>query len=399
MSGEGVGGEGMKNCSLNDRIRLQHQKCNVFKAFIIIVLIFVAGVRYDCYASKQMIEDKCTDNKCTFADTVQLSASDYRIENENAYGFEVVITNNKKLLAISELQNPLVIICRDGKNSHAKGKVKESSNYPSECEFFFNTTPKGYLYIFQTGRIQFELVAWHRRECTENKIVIAESITLTKNDFRILTESENHLEVSINTLDKLTQISSLIDPPIVLCIDGRTFLAKGNEMISSNYPSNCDFIYPTNNNRLYDSRNRTIDFLKIHQQQFLWSENSLRIGNSIKLEEYFLEYLRPEHSHLNGDSNKLTAIVDYQIQNEDEFGFEIRIIDRSKIQQMKNNSDAEIFLCRNGNLFSAISDSKIKSELLKRYDYFYSISIKETSIKNSKLQTSNDCMLRFSRIR
>jgi len=389
----------MKNCILNVRIRLQQQKCNVFKAFIIIVLTFVAGVRYDCYASKQMIDDKCTENKCTFADTVQLSASDYRIENENAYGFEVVITNNKKLLAISELQNPLVIICRDGKNSHAKGKVKESSNYPSECEYFFNTTPKGYLYIVKTGRIQFELVAWHRRECTENKIVIDESITLTKNDFRILTESENHLELSISTPDKLNQISSLIDPPIVLCIDGRTFLAKANDMISSNYPLNCDLIYATINNRFIESRSGIINFMKINQQQFLWSENSLLIGKSIKLQEYLLGYLRPENNLLNRDSNKLTAIVDYQIQNEDEFGFEIRIIDSSKVQQIKQHTDVEIFVCRNGNLFSAISDSTVESELLKRYDYFYSISIKETSIKNSKLQTSNDCMLRFSRIR
>ncbi len=83
--------------------------------------------------------DACYEDSFTFSDTIKLSIQDYQIIHEHAGTFTIKVINKVKLDQISELLNPLIIICKNGNSYRAKGNLLVLSGAPDDCDYYYPT--------------------------------------------------------------------------------------------------------------------------------------------------------------------------------------------------------------------------------------------------------------------
>jgi len=85
----------------------------------------------------------------------------------------------------------------------------------------------------------------------KNSCVMAQSncsqqdtISLQCNDFKILAHTEYHLDIEITQENKIKEIAKAKKPILCFYIENKKYTAKGNELLKSSVPENCDYFYP-----------------------------------------------------------------------------------------------------------------------------------------------------------
>ena len=82
----------------------------------------------------------------------------------------------------------------------------------------------------------------------ENYIIFSDSIKLEKKDYQIKVTMNIDLDIIIINKKKLQRIKELKNPVLLICIDNKIYIAKGNDIFSSEVPSECDYFYPIDKN-------------------------------------------------------------------------------------------------------------------------------------------------------
>jgi hypothetical protein len=71
-----------------------------------------------------------------------------------------------------------------------------------------------------------------------------DTIVLQCNDFRILVNSKYHLDIEFIRENKIKEIANAKNPIFCFYIENQKYIAKGNEILKSSVPANCDYFYP-----------------------------------------------------------------------------------------------------------------------------------------------------------
>lgn len=90
-------------------------------------------------------------------------------------------------------------------------------------------------------------------------------ICLMENDFNMNVQ-ENNCELTILNEDKLVLIRTGKLPVISFCIDEKKYQAKGNTILSSEVPKDCDYFFSIDDDgRISFFKKNVISFIKIKQ--------------------------------------------------------------------------------------------------------------------------------------
>jgi hypothetical protein len=69
------------------------------------------------------------------------------------------------------------------------------------------------------------------------------TIFLRNDDFKILRYAKDGLDIEIIQEDKIKEIVKAKKPIFCFYIEGRKYIAKGNDILKSSVPENCDYFY------------------------------------------------------------------------------------------------------------------------------------------------------------
>lgn len=95
------------------------------------------------------------------------------------------------------------------------------------------------------------------------------NILINKNEYEIVNKGEMFINIKIHKKEMLEEIMSVDNPILKIeMLDGDYIIVKGNEILSSHTPEECDYFYPLINNKVF-----------IHQQII----SLIKCGNVPKL--------------------------------------------------------------------------------------------------------------------
>ena len=104
----------------------------------------------------------------------------------------------------------------------------------------------------------------------DNSYTIAQSnclqqdtIFLQCNDFKILVNDKYHLDIEITQENKIKKIESIKRPIFCFYIEGKKHIAKGNEILKSSVPDECDCFYTLDINDNVMLFKNKLHFIKI----------------------------------------------------------------------------------------------------------------------------------------
>ena len=78
----------------------------------------------------------------------------------------------------------------------------------------------------------------------QNKKTINDTIILSQKDYEIKYRDNYTLEIKIIDSLRIDEIKSMKRPIIEINIDGNIKIVKGNNILSSKIPKDCDYFYP-----------------------------------------------------------------------------------------------------------------------------------------------------------
>jgi hypothetical protein len=67
---------------------------------------------------------------------------------------------------------------------------------------------------------------------------------LQYNDFKILVNDKYSLNIEIIQESKIKEIAKAKSPIFCFYVESKKYIAKGNELLKSSVPENCDYFYP-----------------------------------------------------------------------------------------------------------------------------------------------------------
>ena len=70
-----------------------------------------------------------------------------------------------------------------------------------------------------------------------------DTIFLQCNDFKILVNEKYYLDIEITQENKIKEITKIKRPIFCFYIEKKKYIAKGNELLKSSVPENCDYFY------------------------------------------------------------------------------------------------------------------------------------------------------------
>jgi hypothetical protein len=70
-----------------------------------------------------------------------------------------------------------------------------------------------------------------------------DTIVLQCNDFKVLVNEKYYLDIEITQEYKIKEIAKIKKPIFCFYIEGQKYIAKGNELLKSSVPENCNCFY------------------------------------------------------------------------------------------------------------------------------------------------------------
>ena len=90
-----------------------------------------------------------------------------------------------------------------------------------------------------------------------------DTIFLQCNDFKILANDKYHLDIEFIQENKIKEIAKTKKPIFCFYIEGQKYIAKGNEIIKSSVPENCDYFYPIDEQEKVVLFNNKLSLIKV----------------------------------------------------------------------------------------------------------------------------------------
>lgn len=92
---------------------------------------------------------------------------------------------------------------------------------------------------------------------------IYDTLYIEHNQFVFKREEESFLEIEIIDKELYQEIIGTNNPVVLFKFNGEYMSAKGNWIFSSSIPKDCDYFYPTYNNKIVINEDYEISFTKI----------------------------------------------------------------------------------------------------------------------------------------
>jgi hypothetical protein len=90
-----------------------------------------------------------------------------------------------------------------------------------------------------------------------------DTIFLQCNDFKILANDKYHLDIEITQESKIKEIAKSKKPIFCIYVERKKYIAKGNEILKSSVPENCDCFYPIDEQDKVVLFNNKLSFIKV----------------------------------------------------------------------------------------------------------------------------------------
>ena len=81
----------------------------------------------------------------------------------------------------------------------------------------------------------------------QNSCFKQDTIFLEHSDFKILANDTFHLDIEITQVKKIKEIIKEKNPIFCFYIQEQKYIAKGNDILQSSVPENCNCFYPIDN--------------------------------------------------------------------------------------------------------------------------------------------------------
>lgn len=87
--------------------------------------------------------------------------------------------------------------------------------------------------------------------------MLNDTILIATQQYKIVSVDSNILDIELVDLSLIEAIKKAVSPILKIDLNGTTIIAKGNNILSSSIPDNCDYFFPLNDEKqvvLYNNR-------------------------------------------------------------------------------------------------------------------------------------------------
>lgn len=101
----------------------------------------------------------------------------------------------------------------------------------------------------------------------QNNIVnymLNDTILLTRQQYKIVSVDSNHLDVELIDLSLIEAFKKAVSPILKIDLNGTIIIVKGNNILSSSIPDNCDYFYPLNDEKKVVLHNNQLNLRKVN---------------------------------------------------------------------------------------------------------------------------------------
>jgi hypothetical protein len=116
------------------------------------------------------------------------------------------------------------------------------------------------------GRVVLENDAICMPKIVQNSCSQQDTIFLQCNDFKVLVNEKYYLDIEITQDYKIKEIAKIKKPIFCFYIEGQKYIAKGNELLKSSVPENCDYFYPIDEQGNVVLFKGKLSLIKIHSE-------------------------------------------------------------------------------------------------------------------------------------
>ena len=94
------------------------------------------------------------------------------------------------------------------------------------------------------------------------KKVMDDTILISRSQFEIIVNKEGVLDIEIKESNLIDTIADSDNPTLKIELDSNYIIAKGNNIISSSVPENCDYFYLLRDNKKVFTKNERIIYIR-----------------------------------------------------------------------------------------------------------------------------------------
>lgn len=122
--------------------------------------------------------------------------------------------------------------------------------------------------------ISLTLVSFHNRNSFETDrvsnmkqdVIMDDTILLKETDYNIIFRDSDALNIKISNTKTLDRIKNTKSPIFNIEVDKEFIIAKGNNILASSLPIDCNYFYPLNSKGMVVMKDGLINFRKINSQ-------------------------------------------------------------------------------------------------------------------------------------
>lgn len=195
------------------------------------------------------------------------------------YTIQFIDQNNKILKSITkelDKKNPCVVFSEDEEkfieklnlhkgyvnvieNDNIVRKYRVIGKYDSDI-YNYN---EDFVLCDEKGRVILENNAICMPQIVPATCSQQDTVFLQCSDFKILANDRYHLDIEFIQENKIKEIAKTKKPIFCFYIEGQKYIAKGNEIIKSSVPENCDYFYPIDEQEKVVLFNNKLSLIKV----------------------------------------------------------------------------------------------------------------------------------------